>query len=189
MRIKSIIPCVCAVLLACGCLFRAEPYTPTRYYGLTVPPALESGYSVDVLPFLMGGPYQGRMVIRMEGNELVNDEYNRWTMSPERLLTRYLHLAFASPGAGSGTCEFELGGKVHVFEMDLLRKEAVLLVDYTLKDTESGQERGGTVRLSTPLKEYAPDKLALALSGTCADLVDIIEKDMRELSENKKGSN
>ena len=141
-----------------GCALFPASYQETRYFDLGDPPSLNVGIDVDSVSML--GPYKRRMAYRKSDYELLFDDYNSWTLSPDRMIEDYLGRALG----GDKTSGAKIRVDILRFELDLAKNEAVLTVEYTLKDR---LERS---TFATRLSEPPPLGFAKAMGANAADL-------------------
>ncbi len=147
-----------------GCALFPASYQKTRYFDLGSPPSLAAGIDVDSVSML--GPYKRRMAYRKSDYELLFDDYNSWTLSPERMLEDYLVRALG----GDKDSDTKIKVDILRFELDLAKNEAVLTVEYALK---------GRVKRSTfaaRLSEPPPLGFAKAMGTNAAALAKEIAK-------------
>ena len=83
-----------------------------------------------------------RFLVRQSGNRLRGDEFNRWLLDPELLLERFLREDLR----GKSGPTVRVRGVLTAFEFDLLRKEAVLGIDFTLTSGENSRHFNCRIR-------------------------------------------
>lgn len=135
-----------AALLVCtGCsgLFSSPEYHETRIYDLSFPEVRESlPIHLTIRPFSSDTSARYKMLFR-NGDQIIPDEFARWSRTPAEMLTRHCRIAFsrstdstAAPDAHPRR-EFVLEGTVLAFESDLAEKVCRLYVRCRLLDAEN----------------------------------------------------
>lgn len=163
----------------CGSLLGPETVREPVIYDIDLPAALKNvPCPVTVRLFRMEGAARYKMLFRVAENTVSTDEYNRWSMPPGQLLTRYLRMAFAE-SANANAPGKTVSGSILSFEGDLVRHQAVLCVKFSIRpDDGRGREKEYTVKLSVPLKADTPDACAVAMEEAAAQLAERIRKEL-----------
>ena len=136
------------ILLLCsgGCALMRSSYQETREYDLSgvevkaataLPPV-----KLGVFRNLSGAGLQ--FLVRSEGNVVQTDVYNRWLMSPERLVERefYRVLVADNPAENNQRDYLLLSGTILKFEFDRAADKAVLELDLTARVFRDGAAAG-----------------------------------------------
>lgn len=146
---------------------------------------LASPVPLDGLPFIIevdsfsnecSGRY--KMVFREKGNRIEIDQYNRWSMTPGAMLTKYLAARFAATTGNQNRIEkpvFELDGTVLNCELDKVGKQVDLMVHYFI--IEHGDETfkiTGTEDYSIPVKDTSAESFADGMNKAAEKLADRI---------------
>lgn len=178
--------------VACSILPSGQ-YREARSFDIGVPPSANAGVSVSVQPFGSDSACKFKMIYRSGGNEMLVDEYNRWTQPPGQMITKYLHLAFRdAPGTQASwplPAKYELSGSVLAFEADFDAKQANLGVRYVLRSKER-QERKieRTAVFSEHIAGMDSADVAKAMTHAAAKLVDSIKSDLQALESAERES-
>ena len=114
---------VLSALLLVSCI-GSRQYTANSYYDLGL--AQQQKIKLTIGSILQEGPYRSRMIFRQSGSEIKVNEYQRWTQSPDLMLSHYLKTGFLPGG------EFLLEGEIVAFENDLSRGKAVFIFNYEI---------------------------------------------------------
>ena len=155
--------CAAALLpLLAACSFSLIPeadVTENGIFDLASPAAIgELPFTIDVNAFSNECAGRYKMVFREKGNRIVVDEFNRWSMPPGAMLTKYLTARFASQSGNHRKPAFELDGTVLNCEMDKEKKHVDLMVHFFIV------ERGDDAFKITGTEEYV-----IQVDGTSAD--------------------
>ena len=115
--------CAAALLpLLAACSFSLIPeadVTENGIFDLASPAAIgELPFTIDVNAFSSECAGRYKMVFREKGNRIVVDEFNRWSMPPGAMLTKYLAARFAAQSGNHGKPAFELDGTVLTCELN-----------------------------------------------------------------------
>ena len=132
-------------------------------------------------------------MFREEGNRIVVDEFNRWSMPPGAMLTKYLAARFAASSGKQNKAEkpvFELDGSVLNCELNTVNNQVDLMVHYFI--VEPGDEAfkiTGTESYSIPVENTTAEAFADGMNtaaGMFADhIVDVLTNEMKVRSEAK----
>ena len=111
------------LLAACNVnLIPKADVTENGIYDLVSPaPIGELPFTIDVDAFSSECASRFKMVFREKGNRIEVDEFNRWSMPPGAMLTKYLSARFAAQSGNhgrDGKPAFELDGSVLNCEMN-----------------------------------------------------------------------
>ena len=168
--------------LLASCSFSLLPQTDFTEPGTF---DLASPLPFDDLPFIVevdsfsnecSGRY--KMVFREDSNQISVDEYNRWSMPPGAMLTKYLAARFASPSNNQGREKkptFELDGSVLACELNKATKQVELMIHYFI--VEPGEEDfkiSGTEDYSIPVDEATPEMFADGINQAASKFADHI---------------
>ena len=144
---------------------------------------LASPVPLDGLPFIVevdsfsnecSGRY--KMVFREKGNRIEIDQYNRWSMTPGAMLTKYLAARFAATAdnqSRTGKPVFELDGTVLNCELNKAKKQVDLMVHYFI--IEHGDETfkiTGTEDYSIPVKDTSAEAFADGMNKAAGKFAD-----------------
>jgi ABC-type uncharacterized transport system auxiliary subunit len=176
-----------AAVFCASCSFLpSEPYREVRSYDLGVPAAAAPVAPVSVQPFSADSACKFKLLYRAGGNEMLIDEYNKWTQPPGQMLTKYMRLAFRSEPGEAGkrpeTEKYELSGSILAFEADLDAKKANLGVRYSLSSKNDPELRlDRTAIFSEELKGSSPADVAAAMEKAANQLVASVKSDIAAL--------
>lgn len=183
--------CAVALLpLLAACSLNLVPktgYTDPRTFDLASPaPHDDLPFVVEVDTFSNECSGRYKMVFREETNRITIDEYNRWSMPPGSMLTKYLAARFATPpGNQSMTSNpgFELDGTVLTCELNKQKKQVDLMIHYFI--TEAGDNKfkiTGTEDYSIPVEDATAEAFADGMNKAAAEfssqVVKILSKEL-----------
>ena len=191
----------CAALLlpllaACSVsLVPRTEYTEPKTFDLVSPSPLdELPFIVDVDAFSTECSGRFKMVFREEANRISVDEYNRWSMPPGAMLTKYLAARFATPSNNQGREKkptFELDGSVLACELNKATMQVDLMIHYFI--VEPGEEDfkiTGTEDYSIPVEEATPEAFADGIDQAAAKfseyIVGVLTKDISDRAADAK---
>jgi hypothetical protein len=109
----------------------SSSYKPVIQYDLK-PSETSSKIAFSVAEVSLDGPYNKKMVLR-RGDVLQEQEYSRWSASPDVLIQRYWKLRLQS---AAGVVYSR--AVVRIFEIDLSSRKAVIVLDL---EGEQGTKR------------------------------------------------
>jgi len=134
----------------------------TRTFDLTLPSAPQKfTYRVEIVPFLSESPAKFKMLYR-SGSELKMDEYNKWSQTPSRMLTRFFRSAFISDVPAP---LLVLRGKILTFEVDAEMKSACLAVSYSVSREGAAEPfLNQVLKTSVPMGDVSASSFAQAMS-------------------------
>ena len=171
-----------AVLMLAGCVFTKEKFKPVRYYDIGNPEAAKSPICLKVGSFAVTGPYKQEMIYRTDKNELLRDQYNKWALTPDILLRRYLKMSF--PGESSRELGLTIAGNIISFEADVVKKEVLFTVEYRItaqaNSNTAAQEKTSTFRAK--LEDMSPEAFAEAMSHAVSDFTENLFSDLKKAS-------
>ena len=191
--------CAAAMLpLLAACSVSLVPrteYTEPKTFDLVSPSPLdELPFIVDVDAFSTECSGRYKMVFREESNRISVDEYNRWSMPPGAMLTKYLAARFASPSNNQGREKkpaFELDGSVLSCELNKSTTQVELMIHYFI--VEPGEEDfkiSGTEDYSIPVDETTPEAFADGFGKGAAKfaehIVQVLTKEISDRASDEK---
>ena len=153
--------------------------TETRTFDLVSPASIgELPFAVDVEAFSSECAGRFKMVFREEANRIGIDEFNRWSMPPGAMLTKYLAARFASQSAGHGhpkKPEFVLDGSVLNCEMNKEKKQVDLMVHFFLVEHDDDAFKiTGTQDYAIPVGDDSAEAFAEGMNKAAAQFADHI---------------
>ena len=180
---RVILWCTVALLpLFAACNVSLVPqteYTEPKTFDLVSPTPLdELPFIVEVDAFSTECSGRFKMVFREEANRISVDEYNRWSMPPGAMLTKYLAARFAVPSNNQGREKkpvFELDGSVLACELNKATMEVDLMIHYFI--VEPGEEDfkiTGTESYSIRVEEATPEAFADGVTKAAVKFADHI---------------
>ena len=122
------------LLTVCGCIWGGQS-RETRFFDLRTNQKKNACLPCEI-NFMLFRNLSGsdrRFLLRHSGNRLQSDEFNRWLLDPELILERFLR----EEVQGKGKTTVRVRGVITAFEIDTLRQEAVLAVDFILSSGEN----------------------------------------------------
>ena len=180
---RVILWCAAALIpLLTACSVSLVPhadYTEPKTFDLVSPsPFDELPFIVDVDAFSTECSGRFKMVFREDMNQIRVDEFNRWSMPPGAMLTKYLAARFAAPSSSRGRAKkptFELDGSVLSCELNKATKQVELMIHYFI--VEPGEEDfkiSGTEDYSIPVDEATPEMFADGINQAASKFADHI---------------
>jgi hypothetical protein len=169
-----------AVLMLTGCVFTKEKFKPVRYFDIGNPEIAKSPICLKVGSFTVTGPYKQEMVYRTEKNELLKDQYNKWALTPDILLRRYLIIAY--PGDSSKELEITITGNILSFEADILKKEVLFTVEYRITASSNIATIEKISAFKAKFDDSSPEAFAQAMSHAVSDFTESLSLDLKKIS-------
>lgn len=170
--------CLAVTAMLAGCVFTAHKQHQTHTYDLNLPIKPQTQNVFVVTAFANDTPSRSRMLYRQTDNSIVQDPYNSWIQSPERLLQRHYMLAFPLQGNVKTSELAELRCSVTAFEFDLQKSEAHLVFNYTLRKDE--QRFAGTIcameKISNPSSQACAEAMSKAAAQAAGKLWQEVKK-------------
>ena len=173
--------CASALLpLLAACSFSVIPqaeFTEPRTFDLVSPASLgELPFIIDVDAFTSECASRYKMVFREEANRIDVDEYNRWSMPPGAMLTKYLVARFAEQCGNQGRDgkpAFELDGSVLNCELNRAKKQVDLMVHFFIIEHGDDTFRiTGTETYSIPVDGTTAEDFADGMNKVAAKFAD-----------------
>lgn len=173
--------CAAALLpLLAACSFNVIPpadSTETRVFDLISPAPLgELPFTVDVDAFSSECASRYKMVFREEASRIEVDEFNRWSMPPGAMLTKYLAARLATHSDNqqrNGKPAFELDGSVLNCELNKAKKQVDLMVHFFVVEHGDDAFRiTGTESYSIPVDGTTAEAFADGMNKAAAEFAD-----------------
>ena len=175
----------CAVLLVpvlAACHINLVPptdFTEPRTFDLVSPtPFADLPFTVEVDIFSNECSGRYKMVFREKGNQIDIDEYNRWSMPPASMLTKYLAARFAAPPSAKNRTEkpvFELDGSVLTCELNKEEMNVNLMIHYSVAEPNGEAFKiTGTEDYRIPVQEVSAEAFAEGMNAAAAKFADQI---------------
>ena len=154
-------------------------FTEPKTFDLASPEPFESlPFIVEVDAFSNECSGRFKMVFREDANRIDVDEYNRWSMPPGAMLTKYLAARFAAQTGNqsrTGKPVFELDGSVLNCELNKAKKQVSLMVHYFIVErSDETFKITGTEDYSIPVRDTTAESFAEGMNQAAAKLADRI---------------
>lgn len=137
-------------------------------------------FAVDVETFSSECAGRFKMVFREDENRISVDEYNRWSMPPGAMITKYLSARFAAaPGSTQDHAKplFSLDGTVLVCELNAQKKQVSLMIHYIITEPpEDTFKLSGTESYSIPVEDVSAEAFAEGMSKAAEQFSDHVVK-------------
>ena len=181
--------CAAALLpLLAACNVNVIPpteFTETRTFDLISPAPLgDLPFIIDVDAFSSECASRYKLVFREEANRIEIDEFNRWSMPPGAMLTKFLSARFASHSDNQqrdGKPSFELDGSVLNCELNKAKKQVDLLVHFFVVEHGDNTFRiTGTESYSIPVDGTTAEAFADGMNKAAERFADHVVSVLRE---------
>ena len=175
--------CAAALLpLLAACNINVIPeteFTETGIYDLVSPvPIGGLPFTIDVKSFSSECAGRYKMVFREEGSRIVVDEFNRWSLPPGAMLTKYLAARFAAHSDNAvrdGKPTFELDGSVLNCELNRSTKRVDLMVHFFIVEYDNDAFKiTGTENYEIPVDGTSAEAFADGMNKAAAKFADHI---------------
>lgn len=185
-----------ALLAACSVslLPKTESTEPRTFELATPEPLADLPFALETDTFSNECSGRYKMMFREESNRIGIDQFNRWSMPPGSMVTKYLAARFAAPPGNAGLKPaFELDGSVLTCELNKPEKEVNLMIHFFI--TEPGNEAfriAGTENYRIPVAEATPEDFAAGLNTAVAKFADrvvsVLTKELKDRAAGAKAS-
>ena len=162
MNRKILIVAAAAVVLLTfsGCFFNSEP-PQIAFYDLQLPAENQEQCKFRVVLISNSTPSRTCMLYRQKNNQILQDEYNCWVQLPERMLMRYISMAY--PWSKNSSKDLvEVHATITAFEFNAVNNEAVLALNYRMNKELAKQS--GSVIVREKVNASTPEEFAAAMS-------------------------
>ena len=133
-------------------------------------------FAVDVETFSSECAGRFKMVFREDENRISVDEYNRWSMPPGAMLTKYLSARFAAtPGSAQDHAKplFSLDGTVLVCELNTQKKLVSLMIHYIITEPPEDEFKlSGTESYNIPVENVSAEAFAEGMNKAAGQFSD-----------------
>ena len=193
--------CAAALLpLLAACSFSVIPqaeFTEPRTFDLVSPAPLgKLPFTIDVDAFSSECASRYKLVFREDANRIEIDQFNRWSMPPGAMLTKYLSARFATHSDNQqrdGKPAFELDGTVLNCELNKAKKQVDLLVHFFIIEHGDDTFRiTGTESYSIPVDGSTAEEFADGMNkaaGKFADhVVSVLKEELAKRSDETKAA-
>ncbi len=188
MKLFRILCTAAAVSLLAACNVNVIPptdFTETRTFDLASPdPIGELPFIVEVDMFSNECSGRFKMVFREEANRIAVDDYNRWSMPPGSMLTKYLAARFAAHPGNPGRDNkpvFVVDGSVLNCELNKSLKQVDLLVHFFITEHNDESFRiTGTEGYRIQVEDTTPEAFANGMSKAAAEFADHVVAVLKE---------
>ena len=164
--------------------------TETRTFDLVSPaPFGELPFTVEVESFSNECAGRFKMIFREDASRISVDEYNRWSMPPGPMLTKYLAARFAARSGNQerdGKPVFVLDGSVLNCEMNKEKKQVNLMIHFFI--VEHGRETfkiTGTKDYAIAVENDSADAFADGMNKAAAQFADHIVSVLNDELKNR----
>jgi len=177
-----------SLLVSCHInLIPETDYSDPRTFDLASPaPITGLPFVVNVETFSSECAGRFKMVFRQDENRISVDEYNRWSMPPGAMLTKYLSARFAAvpDSAGHAKTLFSLDGTVLVCELNAQKKQVTLMVHYIITEPPEDEFKlSGTKSYSVPVDSVSAEAFAEGMNKAAGlfsdDVVRLLKAEMQ----------
>lgn len=173
-----------------GCSLLSGGYKQVNYYDIgksseTSP----ENFSLTVQPFFNNSPSSMKFYYRKDNYNVLMDDYNKWTQSPEGMLTRYLNSYFAKENDSvtadrAAEKDYLLAGTITSFEIDLSKKEICFAAEYDIKKTDTNKSiKKDYFIAKIPFTENKAEVFAAAMSQAEKNFAERIKADLLKLKK------
>lgn len=159
-NILSIAAAAAVLLSLSGCLFYSEP-PQVAFYDLQLPAKAKEQCKFRVVLMSNSTPSRSCMLYRQKNNQILQDEYNCWVQLPERMLMRYISMAYPW-GKNNSKDLVEVHATITAFEFNAMDNEAVLALNYQMK--KELEKQSGSVIVREKVNASTPEEFAAAMS-------------------------
>jgi ABC-type uncharacterized transport system auxiliary subunit len=123
------------------------------------------------------------MAFRQGSNQLMFDEFNRWTSRPSAMLENYFNMRFQeSTEEGKKSNGLAIDGEILRFEMNLDRTTADLAVLVTVSDSSGKECLKKIYAESVIAKDKSASAFASAMSEAVSKIIANIDTDTKKLA-------
>lgn len=143
-----------------GCFFNSE-HPPIAFYDLQLPAKVQEQCKFRVVLVSNSTPSRTFMLYRQKNNQILQDEFNCWVQLPERMLMRYIAMAYPW-GKNSTIDTVEVQVTLTAFEFNAADNAAVLAFNYRMNKALTN--RTGSVIVREKVKANTPEEFAAAMS-------------------------
>jgi len=193
--------CAAALLpFLAACSFNVIPPADpmeTRVFDLVSPAPLgELPFIIDVDAFSSECASRYKMAFREESNQIEIDQFNRWSMPPGAMLTKYLAARLATHSDNqqrNGKPAFELDGSVLNCELNKARKQVDLMVHFFIVEQGDDTFRiTGTETYNIPVDgttaEAFADGMNKAAEKFADHVVSVLKEELRKRADEEKAA-
>lgn len=170
-----------------GCIFIDESYKTVSYYDLKTPASsCPEGLDLKVQIVRNDVSTKYKMVYRTEDNQILIDDYNKWTQPPGLMVGRYMDAVFRANKTGGKDEAINLifEGKIVFFEMNMITQKAVFGMDYTI--TRAADGKALLQKNAVFHKKFASvsaKDFAAAMSSAVGEFTDDLKRELVKLEK------
>ncbi len=170
-----------------GCFNLPSPLVPeTKIYDLNAPSGENFSKPLDILAFSSDAPAKYKMLYRGSKNELIVDEYHKWTQPPAAMVTRIFRAAFNGPTPTGCVTRWKLRGNILTFEVNRNTGKAILTIRYILSSGADGNILlTKTLTTAVPVKEFNAETYSSAMSNAVDAQIRAVKELLQNLPEGK----
>ena len=153
------------LLTLTGCVLTPHTDYPERTFDLQTPAAVKAQDLFILSAISNQTPARTKFYYRTAGNSVQFDHYRTWVQPPELLLKRYLLNKFPyQSNAGKKPVEVKIS--IIAFEFDLNSSEAVLSLNYTLRN--AAKKTLGNMTIREKFTQHTADSMVAAMDKAAA---------------------
>lgn len=172
---------LCSLLLVLtGCVLTPHSDHPASTYDLQTPARIKTQDFFILSAVSNQTPARNKFYYRT-GNTVQFDHYRNWVQPPEMLLERYLLKKFPYRSNGEKN-PIEVKLSIIGFEFDLTRSEAVLSLNYTLRNIT--QKNQGNITIREKFTANA-DAMVTAMDKAVAAAAEKLEMELNKFQNQK----
>jgi hypothetical protein len=176
-------------IMSVSSCFNIPTYKPVNIFDIGIPKAIKlAGIDLEIVDFLNDSETIQKMLYRVGKNRVEYDRYNKWSASPNRLLSNYLKAAFSTESDSSENIVLNLAGSINSFQIDLVNKQVMLSVIYRIR------HKGNLVKqyketIMTKFTQETPVSFAEAMSKNAEKLASLLKKQVEKIKNNIGNNN
>ena len=174
----SAIFCTGIILLQGGCVLTTNPHYESKAFDLAMPSETVQQSFFRLSAFQNETPSRNRMLYRNSDNRIIQDEYNTWVQPPELMLNRFMQIAYPVAPEAENHSLPDLRIRITAFEFNLATSEAILVVNYTLRNHQDRSQ--GCLAAREKFTDFTPEAMSQAMSKAASK----IGQDLLKAAEN-----
>ena len=169
--------CSLMMLALTGCVLTPHTEYPESTFDLQAPAAVKAQDFFTLSTINNQTPARTKFYYRTAGNTVQFDHYRNWVQPPEMLLQRYLLNKFPyQSNAAQKPAEVKL--TIIAFEFDLAKSEAVLAVNYTLRNTAKKSQ--GNITIRQKFAQPGTEPMVEAMNKAVAAAAEKLESEIKK---------
>jgi hypothetical protein len=180
-------------LLTAGCVLSSKPYHQPLEFDLGEPVAKNTMPlpALDLMPFSARNPGGTKFVYRTGKFNIKTDDYRRWAQMPSTLVTNFISGSYPDVYAYTGVSKiYTFTGTLIKFEFDLRKKEAVMVLDWTVYNiSENKVLIEDRLTLRKVFHEETSEAMVRAMRSCAVEAARKIEKRLSLITADSKNKN